>query len=176
MLADRDLLEPTPAAWTPGPLANRHSLIPAPIPREWILEGEPVARNRHIAGSTDGLGFTCMWDCTAGRFNWFYGVDETVYLLEGSITVVDSTGANNSSQGGRNFLLRGRHTLRVDGADLRAQDRFHPCPDLAQAAVRRARGAHRYRAAARQAGVSGRLRGPPICSAGCHCRGAPVSG
>lgn len=106
MLADRDLLEPSmPAAWTPGYLANHHSLIPAPIPREWVLEGEPVARNRHIAGSTDGLGFTCMWDCTAGRFNWFYGVDETVYLLEGSITVVDSTGQVNHLGVGDTFFF-----------------------------------------------------------------------
>ena len=106
MLADRDLLEPsTPAARTPGDLANHHSLNPAPIPREWILEGQPVARNRHIASSTDGLGSTCMWDCTAGRFNWFYGVDETVYLLEGSITVVDRTGQVTHLTAGDTFFF-----------------------------------------------------------------------
>jgi uncharacterized cupin superfamily protein len=106
MLAERDLLEPsTLAAQTPDYLANKHSLTPAPIPREWILEGNPLARNRHIAGSTDGRASTYMWDCTAGRFNWFYGVDETVYLLEGSITVVGSTGQVNHLRAGDTFCF-----------------------------------------------------------------------
>jgi EutQ-like cupin domain len=26
-------------------------------------------------------------NCTAGRFDWFYDVDETVYVLEGSVTI-----------------------------------------------------------------------------------------
>jgi len=106
MLEARDAPEPsTRAAWTPSYSANKHSLTPAPIPREWILEGEPLARNRRIAGSTDGLGSTYMWDCTAGRFNWFYGVDETIYLLEGSITVVDCTGQVNHVRAGDTFFF-----------------------------------------------------------------------
>jgi uncharacterized protein len=106
MLVERDLFEPSrAAAWTPASLANKHNLAPAPIPREWILEGEPVARNRQVAGSTDGLGSTYMWDCTAGRFNWFYGVDETVYVLEGSVTVVDTTGQVNHLKSGDTFFF-----------------------------------------------------------------------
>jgi len=106
VLADRDLLgSSTPASLAPVYLANKHRLTPAPIPPQWILEGEPQARNRHIAGSTDGLGSTLMWDCTAGRFNWFYDVDETVYLLEGSITVVDSAGQVNHLRAGDTFFF-----------------------------------------------------------------------
>jgi len=106
MLVERNLFEPsTPAALTPSYLANKHGLAPAPIPREWILEGEPLARNRQVAGSTDGLGSTFMWDCTAGRFNWFYGVDETVHLLEGSITVIDTNGQVTHLSSGDTFFF-----------------------------------------------------------------------
>jgi uncharacterized cupin superfamily protein len=64
-----------------------------------------VSANRPLAGSTDGLGSTYMWDCTAGRFCWYYGVDETVYLVEGSITVVDSAGQLSHLRAGDTFLF-----------------------------------------------------------------------
>ena len=53
-------------------------LNPSPIHPSWILEGNPVARNRLISSSADGTASALIWDCTAGRFNWFYDVDETV--------------------------------------------------------------------------------------------------
>jgi hypothetical protein len=28
---------------------------------------------------------TLIWSCTDGKFNWFYDVDETIVILEGSI-------------------------------------------------------------------------------------------
>jgi uncharacterized protein len=28
-----------------------------------------------------------MWDCTAGQFDWHYGFDETLHILEGSVIV-----------------------------------------------------------------------------------------
>jgi len=61
----------------------------APINPDWILEGNPVARNRIIARSSDSLACTIIWDCTAGKFNWFYDIDETVHIIEGSVTVSD---------------------------------------------------------------------------------------
>jgi ethanolamine utilization protein EutQ (cupin superfamily) len=30
-----------------------------------------------------------IWDCTAGRFNWHYDVNEVVYFLEGNVTLKD---------------------------------------------------------------------------------------
>src|SRR5215469_3077729 len=56
---------------------NRHQLNSAPIVPAWILEGSPAARGKLLSGSTDDKASTYMWDCTAGRFNWFYGCDET---------------------------------------------------------------------------------------------------
>jgi uncharacterized cupin superfamily protein len=72
-----------------------HSNIPmnvSPIRAAWILEGNPVSRNKLISTSADCLASTLFWDCTAGRFNWFYDVDETVYLLEGSVSIKDEAG------------------------------------------------------------------------------------
>jgi uncharacterized protein len=62
-------------------------LGPAPIQSNSILEGNPIARNQLLSKSADGLASTYFWDCTAGRFNWHYGIDETVYVLEGSVIV-----------------------------------------------------------------------------------------
>jgi uncharacterized protein len=76
----------TPAA---VPLADRHDLTSAPVPEQWIREGQPVARNKCVASSTDGTAATYVWECTAGCFNWFYSVDETIYVQAGSVTVSD---------------------------------------------------------------------------------------
>jgi hypothetical protein len=64
----------------------------APINPSWILEGTPAARNRLIAPSTDRFGWTMLWDCTAGKFNWHYTIDETVHIIEGSVTVTAADG------------------------------------------------------------------------------------
>jgi uncharacterized cupin superfamily protein len=69
------------------------SLEPAPINSAWILEGNPVARNRIISTSKDGTSSALIWECTAGKFNWFYDVDETVYIIEGSVLLKDVNGA-----------------------------------------------------------------------------------
>ena len=41
-----------------------------------------------------------MWDCTAGRFNWYYDGDETIYVIEGSVTVTDRGGVTRSLNAG----------------------------------------------------------------------------
>ena len=33
-----------------------------------------------------------MWDCTAGRFYWYYDFDETAHILEGEATITDANG------------------------------------------------------------------------------------
>jgi len=63
---------------------------PAPINPGWIIEGNPVARNSFVASTSDGNSSTWMWDCTAGKFNWFYDIDETVYFIEGSVIIKDT--------------------------------------------------------------------------------------
>jgi uncharacterized protein len=65
---------------------------PCPINSNWILEGDPVARIELLSTSADGTASTYIWDCTAGRFDWHYTFDETLYILEGSVTLKDPAG------------------------------------------------------------------------------------
>jgi uncharacterized protein len=64
-------------------------LGPAGINPEWILEGNPIARNHLLSRSADGNSSSWIWDCTAGKFNWYYDIDETVYFIEGSVIIKD---------------------------------------------------------------------------------------
>lgn len=84
---------------------DRHRLVPSPIPKAWILEGNPAARSMRLAVSTDQLAATWMWDCTAGRFNWFYDDDETVHVLEGSALVQDAAGVQRRLQAGDTYVF-----------------------------------------------------------------------
>ena len=69
------------------------ALNPSPIHPEWVIEGNPIARNKVLSSSADGTASTLIWDCTAGRFNWFYDVDETIYVIEGGVVIRDAGGA-----------------------------------------------------------------------------------
>lgn len=66
------------------------ALKPAPIRPGWITGGDPVARAAELSRSADQSAFTVVWDCTAGTFDWTYHLDETIYILEGSIVLTDS--------------------------------------------------------------------------------------
>lgn len=95
-------------ATSPGVRAssdNPYGLQPDPIPRDWILEGNPTARRRLLVGSSDDRASTHMWDCSAGRFNWHYGSDEVIYVLEGSVVIEDSAGVRRRLEPGDTFLF-----------------------------------------------------------------------
>lgn len=71
-------------------LAEIEDFRECPIDPTWILEGNPVARSSPIARTSDGL-FTCgRWECTAGRFHFYYACDEIVHILDGSVTIEES--------------------------------------------------------------------------------------
>ena len=84
---------------------DAHGLAPAPIPGTWVLEGNPTAREKRLAGSTDRLASTFMWDCTAGRFNWYYSQDEVVHVLEGTAIVRDAAGSQRPLEAGQTFFF-----------------------------------------------------------------------
>jgi uncharacterized cupin superfamily protein len=67
-------------------------LKPAPIDPTWILSGAPRARCANLARSSDGESWTDHWDCTAGSFEWRYGLDETIHIVEGGATITDQSG------------------------------------------------------------------------------------
>jgi uncharacterized cupin superfamily protein len=56
---------------------------PAPINPAWIKEGAPIARAARLSQSLDGFASTFMWDCSPGKFEWFYPADETLHILGG---------------------------------------------------------------------------------------------
>src|SRR6202000_954960 len=82
-------------------------LNPCPIGAGWILQGNPRARNKGLSASKDGTASTVIWDCSAGRFNWFYSIDETVYVLEGSVRLKDANGSRLVTAGDSVFFPAG---------------------------------------------------------------------
>lgn len=62
-------------------------LAAAPITSGWIVAGAPVARAAELSRSADGTAVSLVWDCTAGTFDWHFGVDETVHILDGAVEV-----------------------------------------------------------------------------------------
>jgi len=64
----------------------------APIPADWIISGAPRARMAELSRSRDGAAVSVVWDCTAGEFDWRFGVDEWVHILEGAVEVQDEDG------------------------------------------------------------------------------------
>jgi uncharacterized cupin superfamily protein len=85
---------------------DKAQLKDAPIQPAWILEGSPKTRVKVLSdGSTDGSAFTVMWDCTAGRFNWFYDVDETVFILEGAVTLTLPSGTTRRLTAGSTYFF-----------------------------------------------------------------------
>jgi len=74
-------------------IATADDLTPAPIDPSWIIEGAPQARSRPLSLATDGTIGASLWDCTAGRFEWRYGGDELIHILEGEAELTSPSGA-----------------------------------------------------------------------------------
>ena len=62
-------------------------LSPAPIEPSWIIHGDPKASACLLSKSADRSAWTVVWECTKGRFNWHYQLDETILILEGAIVL-----------------------------------------------------------------------------------------
>ena len=74
------------------------ALHPSPINQSWIIEGNPEACAQLLSKSSCGTFTTVIWSCTEGKFNWYYDVDETIMILEGSI-VLESEGMSQRRYG-----------------------------------------------------------------------------
>ncbi len=48
--------------------------------------------------SEDKLVSSGIWDCSAGKFQWIFGWDEFVHVLEGEVTIAE--------EGGDTYTLR----------------------------------------------------------------------
>ena len=78
-------------AFIAGSVANV-VLEPAPIEPSWIIAGNPIARSARHSEASDEAANTAVWDCTAGEFRWYFGWDETVYILEGEVQITSANG------------------------------------------------------------------------------------
>ena len=74
------------------PRASHHSrpaqLPSMPLPQEEILEGVPDARCLFTAESEDEGASAGFWSCDVGCYEFYFGYDEFVYLVEGAVTVI----------------------------------------------------------------------------------------
>jgi uncharacterized cupin superfamily protein len=80
--------------------ADTPQFVVSPIRASWILAGAPVARVALLSSSADGTASTYYWDCTAGRFNWYYRFDETLHILEGSVSLKAPSGSSRLAVAG----------------------------------------------------------------------------
>jgi len=62
-----------------------------------VLSGEPEARALVLSRADDSV-VSGLWECTAGRFAWYYGSDEVIHVVEGEAHLTDDLG--------RTFTLR----------------------------------------------------------------------
>jgi uncharacterized protein len=86
------------------------SLTPRPIEPSWIIEGNPVAQWCVLSKSADGLASTMVWECTEGKFNWYYDFDETIVIVEGSIVLEsDAMKPTRYTAGDVIFFKNGAH-------------------------------------------------------------------
>ena len=87
---------------TPGiQTAQCPAELPAmPIEPTWIQEGEPIARGTVLTQSRDKCVSSGFWECTAGKFQWTFGWDEFVYVIEGQVTITEEGGATHTLRAG----------------------------------------------------------------------------
>jgi uncharacterized protein len=86
------------------------NLTPSPIEPSWIIEGNPVAQSSRLSKSADWQAWTVLWQCTEGKFHWYYDLDETILILEGSV-VLENDGMPPTRYGPGNviFFKEGAH-------------------------------------------------------------------
>lgn len=72
------------------------------VDSRWILSGQPVFKGVETLRSPDGKVVSGLWSCEGPTtFEWYFGQDETVHLLEGKVEV---------EYQGRRFSITPGHT------------------------------------------------------------------
>ena len=87
-------------------------LSSAPIRPDWVLAGQPTARNAVLAKSADRTALTMVWDCSGGRFRWDYDQDETIHVIEGgAVLTLDDGRVERLGPGDVVFFPAGRSAV-----------------------------------------------------------------
>jgi uncharacterized protein len=71
-----------------------------PITPDWIVEGKPDARGTILLQSADKRVSSGFWECTAGQFQWIFGWDEFIHVLEGEVTIREQDGPTHTLRAG----------------------------------------------------------------------------
>jgi uncharacterized cupin superfamily protein len=112
-------------------------LADQPINPDWVLEGTPHARVSEWGESADGTTSHWTWDCTAGRFRWYYDVDESIVVIAGSVSIqLDGEAPVELSVGDAAYFPAGHWTTwQVDDYVRKQAVVRVPVPRLMQYAV-----------------------------------------
>ena len=63
-------------------------MVPVVIDPSWVIDGVPVMRAAVFSSSRDGKELSGIWECDGPtKFEWHFGTDEAIYVLEGAVTV-----------------------------------------------------------------------------------------
>jgi uncharacterized cupin superfamily protein len=148
---------PTPDVLTGD--ATRRDLDPLPITPAHVIAGDPVARCTGLTASGDGQTSSCIWDCTAGTFHWYFTVEEIVHILDGEVHVTDDAGATITLRAGDvgHFALNSHSVWHVP--EYVRKLAFHRTPKPAPVPVRAARKLRRMLATTGVLAV-----GPLVCA------------
>jgi uncharacterized cupin superfamily protein len=63
-----------------------------PINPNWVVAGQPRCRHKKLSSTADNASYVCLWEGTAGSFNWHYEKDEMIFVLSGEAWITDAEG------------------------------------------------------------------------------------
>lgn len=73
---------------SPSVRAEQRGLMPMAVEPSWVTSGVPNFRATETVRSADGRELIGQWACDGpSTFEWRFGSDETVHLLEGRVEV-----------------------------------------------------------------------------------------
>lgn len=67
-----------------------------PIPPESIRSGNPVGRGGDLLQSDDQKFTGGLWICEPGEFEWVFGGDECLIVLEGEVIITQEGGESHT--------------------------------------------------------------------------------
>jgi uncharacterized protein len=89
-------------------------LAPDPMDPSWILEGHPEARSRRLFLDPDRSISAVLWDCTAGKFDWHYGGDEIIQIVDGEAELTFPNGTVTTVRPGDIVYFPGAQVVRFN--------------------------------------------------------------